>query len=255
MVEEVGRPVSPVRANPFLQRDHARASHRARSPTKERAPSPTKPHDRAASPTKPQPRAVSPVKGRAPPPPPAPSGPPKPSRTFQTEEREEREEHRTDTLQARSVTQKRSMFEAGAPLAVESPDPSVIPLSQRKALFEKIKSVPTPIARFGESVTPAMLAKKAPSAATETPSEAWKRKRAASPQRAPSPGKQLSTPHAPRAELGTPRGVGEARRQLAVATPDWRENEIARKAAREKQQEMDVLLNRWVARWSGGQVF
>ena len=49
--------------------------------------------------------------------------------------------------------------------------------------------------------------------------------------------------------------MGEARRQLAVAaTPDWRDNEIARKAAREKQQEMDVLLNRWVARWSGGQI-
>merc|ERR1719234_2011215 len=89
------------------------------------------------------------------------TGPPKPSRTFQASTPAASEEHPTDTLQSKSILQKRSMFEGTPKPAVESPDPSCIPLSQRKALFEKIKSVPTPIARFGDAVTPAMLAKKA----------------------------------------------------------------------------------------------
>ena len=43
-------------------------------------------------------------------------------------------------------------------------------------MFEKNKSIPTPIARFGESVTPAMIAANAkPNQAPIT--EAWKRKR------------------------------------------------------------------------------
>ena len=160
----------------------------------------------------------------------APAGPPKPSRTFQAAP-VEREEHPTDTLQAKSVDQKRSMFESNSTPAAESPDPSCIPLSQRKALFEKIKSVPTPIARFGESVTPAMLAKKPTSTMEETPSEAWKRKRAISPTRQASPTRRQMSPVSKtesRREDGT--GIGEARRLFSAATPatpDWRENEIA----------------------------
>merc|ERR1719361_2546933 len=83
-----------------------------------------------------------------------------------------------------SVTKKREMFEAGAQLTpeAEKPDPAMMSLSQRKALFEKNKSVPTPIARFGESVTPAMLAKVKPTDTPKmTPAEAWKRKRPISP--------------------------------------------------------------------------
>ena len=38
-------------------------------------------------------------------------------------------------------------------------DPAMMPMSERKKLFEKNRTVPTPIARFGESVTPAMLQK------------------------------------------------------------------------------------------------
>ena len=54
----------------------------------------------------------------------------------------------------------------------------------RRKLFEKNKSVPTPIARFGESVTPAMIAKSAnkqPAQSVNT--EAWKRKRELSPSK------------------------------------------------------------------------
>ena len=43
-------------------------------------------------------------------------------------------------------------------------------------------------------------------------------------------------------------GIGEARRLFSAATPatpDWRENEIAKKAAQEKQAEMDILMNRY----------
>merc|ERR1711884_285435 len=78
------------------------------------------------------------------------------------------------------------MFESGTGITpeAEKPDPAMMSLSQRKALFEKNASIPTPIARFGESVTPAMLAKSKP---TETPSmtpaEAWKRKRPVSPSK------------------------------------------------------------------------
>ena len=49
-------------------------------------------------------------------------------------------------------------------------------LTLRRKMFEKNKSIPTPIARFGESVTPAMIAANAkPNQAPIT--EAWKRKR------------------------------------------------------------------------------
>ena len=58
-------------------------------------------------------------------------------------------------------------------------------------MFEKNKSVPTPIARFGESVTPAMLAKK-PATETMTPAEAWKRKRELSPNTMQPPTKKHS---------------------------------------------------------------
>ena len=48
-----------------------------------------------------------------------------------------------------SVSAKREMFESGAGVTPEAdkPDPAMMSLSQRKAMFEKNKSVPTPIAR------------------------------------------------------------------------------------------------------------
>jgi hypothetical protein len=178
------------------------------------------------------------------------AGPPKPVRTFAPEG----PEHPVDTLQAKSIKQKRSMFEGVAPPPAERPDPSSISLAQRKALFEKVKSVPTPIARFGESVTPAMLARSRP-ATTETPGEAWKRKRAASPTRPSSPSKPAPGPPreaSPPPRQASPRrevaGFEERQRRLAAAsTPDWRDNDIAMKAQQEKRAEMDLLLNRWRA--------
>jgi len=261
------RSPSPVKTNIFLARDQARCSvrgdeERGRSG---RRVSPGRALPRSESPRKQQTTSEpSPIKERAKPTfgPSVPStaGPPKPSRTFQATPAD-REEHPTDTLQAKSLLQKRSMFEGNSTPAVESPDPSCIPLSQRKALFEKIKSVPTPIARFGDAVTPAMLAKK-PTSTTmvETPSEAWKRKRAVSPMRPPSPSRRpaspIRRPLSPQASKVEKRkeveqsgaGIGEARRLFSAATPatpDWRENEIAKKAAQEKQAEMDILLNRY----------
>ena len=58
-----------------------------------------------------------------------------------------------------SLSAKREMFESGAHLTpvAEKPDSgsSMVSLSRRKALFEEVKSVDPPIARFGESVSPA----------------------------------------------------------------------------------------------------
>ena len=59
-----------------------------------------------------------------------------------------------------------------------------IPIYQyffRRKMFEKNQSIPTPIARFGESVTPAMIAKSKPVAAQPVSEPAWKRKREPSP--------------------------------------------------------------------------
>ena len=165
-----------------------------------------------------------------------------------------------------SVNKKREMFEAGATVTpgAEKVDPAMIPLSQRKALFEKNKSVPTPIARFGESVTPAMLAKAKPN--DQTPAEpAWKRKRPVSPNKDVilsaakheiAKSNQVYTPKVAPAPSNvdndintTPqvgRKTGEMHKKLFEANnADWRDNSIAKKAAEEKQNEMNLLLNRY----------
>jgi len=69
------------------------------------------------------------------------------------------------------------------------PDPALLSMSERKALFERNNSVPIPVARFGESVTPAMLQKYKPqdTASLANTEAAWTRKRALSPS------KQIST--------------------------------------------------------------
>jgi hypothetical protein len=65
----------------------------------------------------------------------------------------------TDTASRRSILEKRSLFDKQSPSSTRSPDPAMLPMSERRKLFEKNMSVPKPIARFGESVTPAMLSK------------------------------------------------------------------------------------------------
>ena len=66
----------------------------------------------------------------------------------------------SDTASRRSISQKRSMFEGdGEDETVESVDPAMLSMSQRRALFEKNRTAPKPVARFGDAVTPAMLNK------------------------------------------------------------------------------------------------
>ena len=67
----------------------------------------------------------------------------------------------TDTASRRSISQKRSMFEGdnGEDETVESVDPAMLSMSQRRALFEKNRTAPKPVARFGDAVTPSMLNK------------------------------------------------------------------------------------------------
>ena len=85
----------------------------------------------------------------------------------------------------RSMAEKRNMFESASPSKESGPsqDPALLPLSQRRALFDKNRGVVVkPVARFGESVTPAMLAKTPsdpPVRKAEVPASepAWKRKR------------------------------------------------------------------------------
>ena len=137
---------------------------------------------RPASPFKPHPlQFVSPQKANES----TTSGPPKPARTY-TDIEDERaftaevkaveddeedcevvfniankkvqEDVKTDTASRRSILEKRNLFEDKVPID-SSADPAMLPISQRKALFERNKSVPKPIARFGESVTPAMLSR------------------------------------------------------------------------------------------------
>ena len=62
------------------------------------------------------------------------------------QKQEEKVETRTDTASRRSILEKRNLFESSSPPSPQQ-DPAMLPLSQRKALFERIKSVPKPIAR------------------------------------------------------------------------------------------------------------
>merc|ERR1712155_314732 len=135
-----------------------------------------------------------------------------------------------------SVSKKREMFESGAHVTPEAdkPDPAMMPLSQRKALFEKNKSVPTPIARFGESVTPAML-ETARAHQMVTP-------KVAQPSAPAPPAAKEDLTTTP--QLG--RKTGDMHKKLFEANnADWRDNSIAKKAAAEKQNEMNLLLNRY----------
>ena len=69
----------------------------------------------------------------------------------------------TDTASRRSLAQKWSMFEGqgGEGGASTSPavDPAMMSMSERRALFEKNKTAPKPLARFGDAVTPSMMAR------------------------------------------------------------------------------------------------
>ena len=171
----------------------------------------------------------------------------------------------TDTASRRSILEKRNLFEgavsASSP-SKDSPDPAMLPLSQRKALFEKNRSIPKPIARFGESVTPAMLLRANDTATPATTfnrpmpasEPAWKRKRDASPHKfsnTPIPSTKRSPVKFNENKDGGSQGIGihqrfeKSRRLFENVTNDWRENDIAKLSDEAKKNDMDVLMSRF----------
>jgi len=279
--KDSARSVSPVRANPFLLKDRqartspTRGEERGRSvvkkPAPHRVPSPVKssqPGPVEKGPPKPS-RTFETVSVNQPPQP-APLSAAK-SWLANVPVSREGTDCRLDSPAMKTVSQKRDMFEQQQTPEAEQPDPALMSMSQRKAMFEKNKSVPTPIARFGESVTPAMLQKAKPSeVASMTPAEAWKRKRGPSPSKKPdtgvtsqpevprvpqpcplsvTPATARPPPPPPQATPGTPlvgKKTGEMHKKLfASQGADWRDNTIARKANEEKQNEMNLLMNRY----------
>lgn len=222
----------------------------AKSPVKKipayRSVSPTRmasPQQRPPSPFKPHPlQFVSPQKVHAAPPP----APPKPPRTYMDMEEDSASpeqvfkaevnvqvndnEERTDTASRRSILEKRHLFDKAPEPVSEGPDPAMLPLSQRMALFEKNKSgaAPRPIARFGESVTPAMLSKVQAVPASEP---AWKRKRDNSPT-----GKFFTPVSTKTKRVDTKKVLFEE---------SWKSNDIAREQEEAKKKDMQVLMNRF----------
>ena len=151
---------------------------------------------------------------------------------------------RSDTASRRSILEKRSLWESTEP-EQDHPDPAMLPLSQRKALFEKIKSVPKPIARFGESVTPAMIAKANTSVPASEP--AWKRQR-----REKSPEKQsFYTPGHDLRRVGVNDSTTPAVKRVGIETKknlyenNWKSNDISKAQEEAKRKDMAVLMNRF----------
>ncbi|XP_059096136.1 anillin-like isoform X2 [Tigriopus californicus] len=190
------RPSSPHKPHPlqFVSPQVNRASL-AKSPgPSARPPSPTKtPNPRPTSPYKPHPlQFVSPQHQAPPVPTPTSKAdsvarPAKPTRTWafsQFENMKEEEEKKTwktettvhvtplrpvtkgptensDTASRRSISEKMNLFEHEAKPDPVSPaiDPAMMSMSDRRALFEKNRTAPKPIARFGDAVTPSMLSR------------------------------------------------------------------------------------------------
>jgi hypothetical protein len=129
------------------------------------------------------------------------------------------EDNRCDTPVRQTVSQKRSMFEARRPASPPPVDPALLSLTDRKALFEKNKSVPTPVARFGESVTPAMLASassRVPEVSSAANSDAWRRNK-----RELSPSKQMPSAKRPSPESSYVASAAKINRQRS--SPDRKE--------------------------------
>lgn len=190
------RPSSPHKPHPLqfvspqVNRDLAPkspgANPRSASPTKTPNPRPTspyKPHPLqfvSASPQHKAPLAPTPKPDSV-------ARPAKPSRTWafaHLENKKEEEEKKTwktettvhvtplrpvvkeqaensDTASRRSISEKMNLFENEAKPEPVSPaiDPAMMSMSDRRALFEKNRTAPKPIARFGDAVTPSMLSR------------------------------------------------------------------------------------------------
>ena len=162
-------------------------------------------------------------------------------------------EDRTDTASRRSIVEKKSLWESSES-DQNTPDPALLPLSQRMAKFEKLGSVPKPIARFGEPITPAMLAKaSAGNRSNFVPASepAWKRqKRDRSPNKQPflTPGNDVlerkvsfedsssGTPALKRGNIDTKKNLFEN---------NWKHNDIARGQEENKRKELEICMNRF----------
>ena len=167
----------------------------------------------------------------------------------------------TDTASRRSISEKKTLFEGTHSPSKDSPDPAMLPMSQRKAMFERNRSVPKPIARFGESVTPAMLSKaheKTPAAnpckVIPASEPAWKRKRDLSPQKFAntplisskrSPQKsEVDVDNEPK-QIGIHQRFEKSRRLFENVANDWRETDIAKHSNESKKNDMEILMNRF----------
>eukprot|EP00096_Caligus_rogercresseyi_P012802 TRINITY_DN5480_c0_g1_i1.p1 TRINITY_DN5480_c0_g1~~TRINITY_DN5480_c0_g1_i1.p1 ORF type:complete len:1193 (+),score=419.23 TRINITY_DN5480_c0_g1_i1:22-3600(+) len=221
------RSLSPVKSYPTVQHYLSPTrSYRSQVPT--RSPSPSKPHPL---------QFVSPAAR-----PPAPlAGPPKPARTYATPAPEDA----SDTASRQTLHEKKMLFESKSPQKTKSSlDPALLSLSDRKALFERNKTAPKPIARFGEAVTPAMLSKAAAASTTVSAGgdAAWKRRT------------ELGEERSKRLRSVSPLHPGvsriEAQKKLfesGVKVGDWRETELARATEEKKKKDMDVLLKRFIS--------
>ena len=166
-------------------------------------------------------------------------------------------EDRTDTASRRSIVQKKSLWESSESSDQNTPDPALLPLSQRMAKFEKMGSVPKPVARFGEPITPAMLAK-ASAAGNHTSNfvpasePAWKRQKR---DRSPNKHQPFLTPgndvlqrkvSFEDSSSGTPalkRGNIDTKKNLFEN--NWKHNDIARGQEENKRKEMEICMNRF----------
>ncbi len=227
-------------------------AYRSASPTRMNSPQPRPP-----SPYKPHPlQFVSPQKAKeAPPPPPKPAriyldmeDDTSPKEVFKNEaivhvaaSQKNSEEERTDTASRRSILEKRSLFDKPQSPFNEAEDPAMLPLSQRKALFEKNKGTapPKPIARFGESVTPAMLSRAQPSIPASEP--AWKKQR-----RDVSPQRQFYTPKTGLTSHNATKKAEEALpSKKNLFDTNWKATDIAKAQEEAKRKDMEVLMNRF----------
>ncbi len=164
----------------------------------------------------------------------------------------------TDTASRRSLAEKWSMFEGRRQQQDDSPDvdPAMMTLSERRALFEKNRTAPKPVARFGDAVTPSMLsagqgrvegamaapppqpkqlfASRSPPRMRK-PSSPPAKKRAPSP---PAPSAALKRPASPVRQQPSPKrgGGSPSRRRERSNSPkkmilrdDWKQQEQDRK--------------------------
>ena len=228
-----------------------------------RSVSPTRMLDPAAksSPFQPHPlQFVSPQRAKSP----VKAPPPKPHRLFDDKPKKDEvpelpkssppkpfvPAEKSDTASRKSMVEKRNLFER-SPSKSGSPDPAMLPLSQRKALFEKNRTAVKPVARFGEAVTPAMLSR---AAVSQTPDvkvppvapmtePAWKRRREVSPQRYLTPAAPKTSP----SKESVHKRFENSRKLFENISHGAADNNDIAKAAQEaRKRDMAMLRSRFI---------